>query len=141
MHIDFGNSTSPDYEFSERQNETIRGLASAMKFVAVVEMILGILFVVAAAIATLAGQLATTVAYSVQAVVMLVLAARQQSAAGSFRSIVDTRGADILHLMGALDNLRSYFHIKRVIYIFAICLIGAAVILGGLMLTSHSSSA
>jgi hypothetical protein len=138
MHIDIGTQES-QYEFNVGQDETIRGLASAMKFVAVVEMVLGILLACGAVIAALVGQLATCLGYAVQAVVMIVLAARQSSAADAFRSIVDTRGSDISHLMGALENLRSYFHIKRTLYIIAICLFTAALLLAVMMVGTRSS--
>ena len=129
MKLGLGLDQSGSYEFSSQQNETIGALAGAMKFVAIVELIIGILTGVAAIFSLLGDAMLNFVIFGVNALFSVILATMLMSAAAYFRNVVDTRGNDIMLLMGALDNLRRYFSLKRVLYIVGICLVGAFLLL------------
>lgn len=122
-------TTTDGYEFTDVQNTSIRELAGAMKFVAVVEIILGILYGVLALFTFMAGSIGGTLVYGITCFVSIILAAMLSTASGYFRNIVDSQGADIMHLMGALDNLKKYFNLKRTLYIIAMVLIALGVVL------------
>jgi hypothetical protein len=122
-------ASNDGYEFTDAQNASIRELAGAMKFVAVVELILGILYGVLALFAFLGNSIGSGIAYGITCVITIALATMLSSASGYFKNIVNTRGADVMHLMGALDHLRKYFNLKRTLYIIAMILIALGIVL------------
>ncbi len=138
LHLDL--PPTKNYEFDANQNSTISALAAAMKFVAIVEILLGVLYGVLTVFALMQGALGTALGYGVTSVITLVLASMTSVVAGHFRSVVATEGADIIHLMGALDELRKYFSLKRVLYIIAMVLIGVAIVFVFLFSMRGSSS-
>lgn len=116
------NHSPDEYEFDPQQNSTITSLAGAMKFVAIIEILLGALYAVLALMAFFAGALGNLLVYSVISVSQIVLAWMLHRAADHFRAVVETRGNDVAHLMGALDQLRQHFVTKKIIYLIAIAL-------------------
>ena len=134
------DQSAGSYEFSSQENETIGALAGAMKFVAVIELIIGILTAVAAVFAMLGNSMLNFVIYGVNALFSIILATMLMTASGYFRSVVDTKGNDIMLLMGALDALKRYFSLKRVLYIIGLCLVGAFILLAFVFFTGHSNS-
>jgi hypothetical protein len=133
-------TTPAEYEFTDGQNVTIRALAGAMKFVAVFEVILGIFYGLLTALSFLGGVLVNAIIYGVTSVITIVLAMMVNRAAGYFRSVVDSKGSDIMLLMGALEHLRGYFNTKRILYIIALCVGVLAFVLGILLFTARSAS-
>ncbi|MEO8704325.1 MAG: hypothetical protein ABI867_30000 [Kofleriaceae bacterium] len=119
-----------EYEFTETQNSTIKVLASAMKFVAIVELLLGILYGLLAVFAFMGGALGNVIVYTITSVITIILAMMLSRASGYFAAIVTTEGSDIMLLMAALDHLKSYFTTKRVLYIIAMALIAVGIVLG-----------
>ncbi|HEU0033467.1 MAG TPA: hypothetical protein VFQ53_22705 [Kofleriaceae bacterium] len=132
---------SASYEFDPVQNTTIRSLAGAMRFVAIIELIVGLLYGVAAVFAALRSSFAHTLVYAITACLTMILATMLSSAASSFRAVVDTRGADVLHLMRALDQLGGYFRLKRALYIIAIVVVALGIALVVVFATGHARAA
>ena len=93
------------YEFDEGENAVFSSLASGMKFVGVVLMILGALSILSA----LAGNFGA----AVNGVIYLLIGIWTRSAANSIRAIVDTEGSDIMHLMNAMGHLKKLFNLQK----------------------------
>jgi len=117
-----------EHEFDDAANMQIEVLASAMKFVAIVEIIIGAFNAVLAALALLAGTLGNVVVYGVTSVVTIILALMLNTASGHFKNIVTTQGSDVTQLMGALIELRKYFVMKKILYIIAMVLLALGLV-------------
>jgi uncharacterized RDD family membrane protein YckC len=131
---------SNEYEFTETQNQTIKVLASAMKFVAIVELLLGILYGVLAAFAFLGGAIGNLIVYAITSVITIILAMMLSRASGYFAAVVTTQGSDIMLMMAALDHLKSYFSTKRILYIIAMALIAVGIVFAIIFLLGRSHS-
>ena len=110
------------YEFTQLQEHTIASLAKAMRFVGIFMIIAGIVSGVGAVIAIVGGRFVTSIASAVGAVIDIVLGTYLRSSAASFQSVVDTRGSDIPNLMWALEQLRRFFNLQRILIIIGIVL-------------------
>ncbi len=125
----------PAYEFSANQNETIRVLASRMKFVGIFYVAAGALFgffgLVALFFAPLVG-----IAYLIAIVPQLLIGIWTTNAGTSFRQIVDTKGHDIPALMNALVSLRKLYTLQFWLLILALIFIVLAIAAGIFLWTS-----
>lgn len=99
------------YEFGAAQNETIRVLASRMKFVGIFYMVAGG-FLGLIGLAVLFFVPAFGIIYMLFAAAELLIGIWTNNAASSFRLIVDTKGSDIGHLMSALESLRKLYNLQ-----------------------------
>jgi hypothetical protein len=122
------------YEFDDYQNSAIARLASAMKFVAIFELVGGVIYGVFAALGVVTGSVITALVYGAIAVVTIVIALALNTASTSMRAVVGTRGADIAHMMSALEQLRRYFNIQRIMLIVLLSLIALALVAGFLLI-------
>jgi len=124
----------PPYEFSPVHGEIIRGLARKMKFV-------GIFYIVASCFVGLAGLIALFFSpliglfYLVMLTPELLIGIWTINAAQSFKLIVDTKGRDIPHLIGALTALRKLYTLMFWLLIAALVLIVLVIAAGILMWT------
>ena len=116
------------YEFTQLQEHTIASLAKAMRFVGIFMIIAGIVSGIGAVIAIVDGRFVTSIASAVGAVIDIVLGLYLTSSAGSFQSVVDTRGADIPNLMSALEQLRRFFNLQRILIIIGIVLTALTIV-------------
>jgi hypothetical protein len=135
----------PPYEFTPTQNDVIRGLAGKMKFV-------GIFYIVASCFVGLAGLVAMFFSPLIGAFYLVLLTPELLigiwtiNAAQSFKLVVDTKGRDIPHLMGALTALRKLYTLMFWLLIAALVLVVLAVAAGILLWTmgiipgTHDSS-
>jgi hypothetical protein len=128
------------YEFGPGENQLLRGLAGAMRFVAVFQTIVGALLLVLAVFSLLWGHFGEALGYGIESCLGLVLAGLLLGAAGRFRQVVETQGADIPHLMGALEQLRKFFNLQRVLLIIALVLLGVALALGVFLFQPRAAS-
>jgi hypothetical protein len=134
------------YEFTEAQNREIGGLASKMRLVGLVavvlglvELILGILLIVYAFRDRLPAEALQRIpedtlkqlappsqlwALVVQAVasglIFLLIGVWTRSAGGEFQKIVTTTGRDISHLMNALGSLHKMYSLLYTLIIVGI---------------------
>jgi hypothetical protein len=131
-------SARPSHEFTPEQNTTIEGLAAAMSFVGVFQLIAGLLIGVAAVLSFLGGNLISAIWYVFLTVANILLGVTLFGAADSFRQIVATTGADVEHLMGALQSLARYFSIRRTMILVTLFVIALGII-AGLLLFEGSS--
>jgi hypothetical protein len=138
-HMSLQEPVTTEYEFTDSQNATIKVLASAMKFVAIVELLLGVLYGLLAVFAFMGGALGNLLVYTITSVITIILALMLSRAAGYFASVVTTQGSDIMLMMAALDHLKSYFSTKRILYIIAMALIAVGIVLAVLFLMGRSS--
>src|SRR5262245_45702231 len=117
-----GQGPTSEYEFTASENAVIEDLASKMRFVGMVGMLLGVLLG-GAGIAGVVFNRMTAAANAgniIQGVLMLFVGVWTRSAASGFRRIVDTQGHDIANLMAALGELRRIYTLQRVLFIAAV---------------------
>ena len=125
----------PAYEFSANQNETIRVLASRMKFVGIFYVAVSVLFGFFGLVALLFAPL-VGIAYLIAIVPQLLIGIWTTNAASSFRQIVDTKGHDIPSLMNALISLRKLYTLQFWLLILALIFIVLAIAAGIFLWTS-----
>src|SRR5438874_12334016 len=88
---------NPGYEFGPAENEVIGGLAGSMRFVGAMSLAFGVLIALGGVLSKGSGlDKILTIA---QGVLLVVVGSYLLPAAGSFRAIVDSKGADIPYLM------------------------------------------
>lgn len=121
------------YEFTIAQNNTIEGLASRMK-------IIGVLYLVVGGVLTLAGIWTLTQSL-IQGLVSLVqvvffgfMGYWTVQAAASFKLIVQTRGNDISYLMTALEDLRKIYNLQVWLLLVVLALLAIGVLLAVFMM-------
>jgi hypothetical protein len=114
----YGAPAGGQYEFSAHENEVIDKLAGRLTIAGIMQIVFGGLqllggwsFGLPGYFVGLPGSLA-----------LIVIGALFVSAAGSFRSVTQTRGYDIQHLMGALGKLHTAATVQIVAYIVAVLL-------------------
>lgn len=123
------------YEFTPSQDETIRSLASAMQWVAIPLIIVGIFYAIAAVwqlVSTFGNwrALFPVLFIALAAAIYLTLGIWTRQAAQSFTSVVSTSGRDIAHLMDALDTLRKKYSLLALFVKIYIAILILALILG-----------
>jgi len=146
-----------NYEFTKEQNDRIAGLASKMKLVGLVSIVLGVLLLIAAVLllaaifqdklpADVVSKIPEEVRSQIPAnnylwaifaqsvvvgIVFLLIGVWTRSSAASFQDIVATTGRDISHLMGALDALHKMYSL---LYTVIVLIVLAVVVFVGLQL-------
>ena len=115
------------YEFNATENEVIEKLASRLTIAGVMEIIFGACQLFFGWAFGLGGWLVGLPG----AIAMVAIGALFVSAASSFRSVTQTRGHDVSHLMGALGKLSTAAIVQIVGYIIAVAL---GIIIGLLVL-------
>ena len=104
------------YEFGPEQNVLIGDLASKMTFVGLFGLAIGILMVLPAIFRF-------DPATVVMGIISILIALWTRSAGGSFREVVQTEGADVSHLMNALNSLRKLYTLT-----FWLCIVTVALL-------------
>ena len=111
--------TETEYEFSPEQNELIARLSNAMRWVSVPMLALGALCMVNLIMSLV--WLVQTKSYQdwhaigtmlyllFSTLLFLAFAVWTSRSSFQFQQITETRGQDISHLMGALDDLRKVY--------------------------------
>ena len=114
------------YEFTEKQNKTFAELAERMRFAGKAMLVLGVLFLVVAGVAcfradelnasikvfTTAGSIAT-LASLVQSGTLFFIGIFTIRASGHVGCIATTEGADINHLMAAMNHMSDLYGLLR----------------------------
>ena len=120
----------PAYEFKESENQVIRGLASAMYFVGVVLIIVGILTVVGGLAKLGEASKARDIpapleglSWILQGILYSTIGIMTRSASQYFSQIVQSKGNDINNLMQALERLRGMYSLQRVLILIAFSLL------------------
>lgn len=112
------------YEFSTVENETIGKAATWIGFWSWVAIIVGLVSGIGSVVSFDPGGI-------IMGVVYVVVGFYYRSAAASMRSVVETTGDDVAHLMTALDKLASAFKVMGVLVIIGVAAGLLAAILGG----------
>jgi hypothetical protein len=118
---------SYEHEFSEEHNREFSKLAGAMKFVAIVMFIFGIIYMILGVMAMSAPVVALLTIG--RGVIFVVIAGWLWSAATSFNDIVKTEGNDLMNLMFALRKLRSVYTLQAWLIAIGCILVVVAVFL------------
>ena len=128
---------SAQYEFNDEQNRQISALTDAMRVVGGLMQLLGLAFVVLAALsATGSIQTPGVAAYGpaiglgAAAILCLAIGFWTGGAATSFRKIVETKNEDVWHLMNALGSLHNMYGLLRTIILGSLVL---AVVAGAMI--------
>jgi hypothetical protein len=125
----------PSYEFTLMQDEVIRSLSKKMKFV-------GYFYIVASALVGLAGlgfmfvNAWIGLFYMILLTPELLIGIWTLNSGKSFRLIVDTKGQDIPHLMGALNALRKLYTLMFWILIIGLVFMVLAIVAVIVMISS-----
>ena len=120
MNDDNPQPSGQTFEFNDQQNQVIKSLASAMRWIGAVLMVVGALMAIAG-ILSIGGKGAASL---LQGVLWLIIAFWTYKAAGAFRKIVDSQGNDVHHLMQALRSLLNLYRIQVILLaVFALILI------------------
>lgn len=129
--MDDNKKSGRDYEFNDGENKIISELASAMNFVGIVTILLGLLTAIAGVIKLGDPRSAAADGFTslLQAVLYLVIGIMTTGAAGHFSQVVKTEGNDINFLMQALDKLRGMYVLQKILFIIVIVLFVVAFVL------------
>ena len=120
MNDDNPQPSGQTFEFNDQQNQVIKSLASAMRWIGAVLMVVGALMAIAG-ILSIGGKGAASL---LQGVLWLIIAFWTYKAAGAFRKNVDSQGNDVHHLMQALRSLLNLYRIQVILLaVFALILI------------------
>lgn len=118
------------YEFSAAENEVIGNLAQGMLTVGLVLMILGVVGFAASAVSFLSAATAHTLSFDrvLESLFLLGFGYWTRDAGQAFDAVVQTKGADIPHLMRALGHLGRMYGIIRILVLVVVVLaVGLAV--------------
>lgn len=112
------------YEFSAEENALIKKMTGAMRFVGIFTALFGVLLLFTTALNAVGprAQPANLIVNAAQGLVQLLYGVWTLNAAGGFARVVSTQGNDVQHVMDALENLRRYFGLVRVMIIVGIVL-------------------
>ncbi|MFM8272818.1 MAG: hypothetical protein ACKODX_10855 [Gemmata sp.] len=119
---------SAQHEFSEEHNREISALADAMRVTSGLLLLVGLAFVVLAALTTAEAASARSnygpaLGLGAAALLCLCIGFWTGGAATSFRKVVETKNEDVWHLMNALGALRSMYGLLRALIFGALVLI------------------
>ena len=111
------------YEFTEAQDRMISSVASSMRIVGLVLVLLGGFQLLVALVEIMGRAAAGFTAAGPEGILVLVMGGFTMQAGTAFRKIVSSRGNDIGHLMQALRALRSLYRLQLVIFTIAAILL------------------
>lgn len=120
---DEATPVSERYEFTEDQNTLIGDLSKKMGLVGAVLIALGLVAILFGIIALFRLPPAAGIAQIIQGLIYLFLGYWTYQASGSFRTIVETAGRDVAHLIEALSNLRKMYTLMYWIIIVGLILL------------------
>ena len=131
---------SAQYEFNDEQNREFSSLADAMRVTAGLMQLVGLAFVVLAALTAVhamnaagdnkLGVYGPAIGLGAAALVCLSIGFWTGGAATSFRKVAETKNEDVWHLMNAVGSLRAMYGLLRTIILGSIVLavIGLALV-------------
>jgi len=129
-----GHDTSPgrpQYEFNDEQGRIIADLAAKMRFVGVLVGVLGgVSLLEGLSRLPEEGITAASVVAMLTALVLIAIGYWSTRAGREFPLVDQTKGADITHLMRALENIRRLYGLQYVIGWVVLILLVVAVIFG-----------
>jgi hypothetical protein len=115
-----------EFEFTAEQNETIQLLSHRMKWVGGFQILSGIGAIIAAI--ALFAKSQEPFALLLAGVVLLVVGLYTSSASKSFSDIVTTTGADITHLIEAVQTLKSLYNIQFWLIMAYVIIVGLVIL-------------
>src|SRR5271157_786766 len=119
---------SPQYEFTDSENSIIGNLGSKMSFVGLFMLGIGLFFFASVIIRWVQSH-HLEVALLFLTLLFIVVGIWTHRAGREFRSVAESHGKDISHLMGALENLLKLYTLLYLLFfiglIFAIIQLGA----------------
>lgn len=123
--------TSAQYEFNDEQNRAFSALADAMRISAGLMQLVGLAFVVLAAMTAVHAANAGTndlagygpaLGLGAAALLSLCVGFWTGGAADSFRKVAETKNEDVWHLMRAVGSLRAMYGLLRAIILGSLVL-------------------
>ena len=121
-----------NYEFTPEQNVTIDLLASRMRFVGIISIILGSFYALVSPLILMTEPF-TFIMHLPLMVLLVIIGLLTNNASSSFRKIVKTKDYDIPHLMDALGNLRTLYSLQFWLMIVVGGIILMIILIGVLM--------
>ena len=99
-----------EYEFTAEQSETIKTLATRMRWVGIFLIAIGVIAGIAGLMSL--GEAGIAVVSIIQAVIYALIGLWTIRAAASFALIPETEGRDVTNLMSALSSLRTLYNFQ-----------------------------
>lgn len=115
------------YEFNAEQNALMGDLGAKMQFVGMFAVVIGALVLMGGVLTVNAAP--RNPGAFIAGLLYIALGAWTRSAGSAFRDVVETRGADITHLMEALGDVRRIYTLFTWICIIAIALLAISLLL------------
>jgi hypothetical protein len=126
-------AASPQFEFSQSENTVVGNLGSKMSFVGLFMLGIG-LFFFSSGVVRWAQRHDLDVSLLFLSLLFIVVGIWTHRAGREFRSVAETQGRDISHLMTALSNLLKLYTLLYLLFfvalIFAIIQLGATSLYG-----------
>ena len=126
-----------EHEFDPSENEVFSGLSGAMRFVAAVTIILGILFVIVGVFSL--SSLIDAIINLGQGVCMILIGAWLYGAGTHFKDIVISEGNDITNLMMAIKKLKNVYTFQAWLFAIAIALVVLGIIFAVIAAAPHAT--
>jgi hypothetical protein len=119
---------SSQYEFGHAENTILKSLGSKMSFVGLLMLGSGLFFFVSVIVRWFQSR-ELEVGLLLLTLLLIVVGIWTHRAGREFRSVAETEGRDISHLMGALENILKFYTLLYILFfivlIFAIIQLGA----------------
>ena len=112
---------SDGYEFNDHENSQFSTLASSMKFVGLVIIIMGGLNLISIISGNIPGV--------ITGVILIAIGIWTRKAGSSMAEIVNTEGHDISHLMNAITNLGKLYNLQKWLVIILLVINAVAAVL------------
>jgi hypothetical protein len=123
----------PQYEFSPADDALIGNLGSKMAFVGLFMLGIGVFFFVSVIVQWIRIE-ELDVSLLFLTLLFMILGIWTHRAGREFRSVSETKGRDMSHLLGALGNLLKFYTLLYILFliglVFAIIQLGASSLYG-----------
>lgn len=125
-----------EHEFDASENEVFSGLSGAMRFVAAVTIILGVLFAIVG-VFSLSSPITALVNLG-QGVCMILIGVWLYGAGNNFKDVAITEGNDITHVMFAIKKLKNVYTLQAWLFAISIALVVIGIFYGLFIVAKHT---
>ena len=126
-------SSFREYEFNAQQNALFRRLATTMKFVGYAFIASAAMYAIPTIVTLYSNDVVVALVKVGQVGLIVAAGVWTTRAAANMKSIVETEGNDMEHLMQAMGELNKLFTLGMVLIVIMIVLVGLAFLLSGIV--------
>ena len=132
-----GGGAYGNYEFNDTENAIIDKTASRAKLWGIISTTIGALQVVASCGAVASPGLAT---YFITGVIAIIVGVTFMGVGNSLKSVVNTQGSDLVHMMQALDKMSGAFLVQIVCAVIGFVLAAVAFVIIAFVIVAAAAS-